>query len=106
MKYGMEFLEYVVYKNEKISEHYYFVMDFKTYKNKSTPYLTLYRVKDGEQVKTKITKGSMFEEEPFALYSVLGNVEFRESNKRKFIDGKFVETDETELIINRYDVLA
>ena len=106
MKYEMEFLEYVVYKNENISEHYYFVMDFKTYKNKSTPYLTLYRVKDGEQVKTKITKGSMFEEEPFALYSVLGNVEFRESNKRKFIDGKFVETDETELIINRYDVLA
>ncbi len=106
MKYEMEFLEYVIYKNDKVSENYYFVVDFKTYKNKMTPYLMLYRIKDGVQVKTKITKASMFEEDPFELYSVLGKVEFREVKKKKFINGQYISTDEKELVISNYELLA
>lgn len=106
MKYELEYLEYVVYKNENISDNFYFVIGFKTYNNKSTPYLTLYRIKDGEQIKTKITKASLFEEEPFALYSVLGNVEFKEVDKKRMINGKYVNIGETELVVKKYNVLA
>lgn len=106
MQCEMEYLEYVVYQNPEISEHFYFVTDFKVYKNKSTPYLMLYRIKDGSQVKTKITKGSIYEEQPFKKYSVIGNVVFRESMKKKFINGEYTTTDEVELIITNYDLLS
>ena len=106
MQHEMEYLEYVVYQNPEISEHFYFVTDFKVYKNKATPYLVLYRIKDGTQIKTKITKGSLFEEQSFAQYAVIGDVVFRESMKKKFVNGEYTTTDEVELIITNYNLLA
>ena len=106
MEYEMKYLEYIVYKNPDVDYGYYFVSEFKTYKNKNMPYLTLYRIKDGIQFKTKIAKSFVFEQNRFKLYSVLGNVQLNQVPKRKFVNGKFELTNEKELVLSDYVVLV
>lgn len=99
------YLEYVVYTNPKVSEKYYIVTDFKTYKNPTTPYLVLHRIKDGKDIKTRIKKGSVFKGQPFGEYSILKIDEFTQSFKSKMINGSWQKTDETENVLEQYEVI-
>ncbi len=105
IKFEKEYLEYVVYQNPKVWREYYIVTDFKTYKDATKPYLTLHRISDGEDIKTKIKQGKLFKESPFGLYSVLKVKEFTPCFKKKPINGVWTVTDETEDVLTEYEVI-
>lgn len=106
MKFEKEFLEYITYTNPKVSESYYIVTEFKTYKDATKPYITARNVKTGEEIKTRIKQGKIFRENPFGLYSVLKIKEFEpEFKKRPNADGKWVPTDEVEDVLYEYEVI-
>ena len=105
IKFEKEYLEYVVYSNSKVSEDYYVVVDFKTYKDVTKPYLVLRKIHDGEETKTKIKQGKIFKENPFGLYSVLKIKEFTPCFKKRLIDGAWKVTDEAEDILTDYEVI-
>ena len=105
VEFEQTYLEYVVYNNPRVSEKYYIVTSFKTYKNSTTPYLVLHRIKDGVDIKTRIKKGSVFKEQPFGEYSILKISEFTQSYKSKMINGSWQKTDETEDVLEQYEVI-
>ena len=84
---------------------FWIVTEFKTYNNSSKPYVTVRNLQNGETVKTKIKKAKIFDATPFTLYSILIFNNFSYEHKHKKVDGKWIETDETEPILSAYDVL-
>lgn len=110
VKFEMEYLQYVSCKSENITTHdYYIVIDFKTYQDVAKPYLALYNLKSGEEVKTKIKQAKIYKEQPFGLFSILKIEGFTYDFKRKkqIVDGeiKIITTDETEPILESYEVI-
>ena len=100
-----EMLGYIDYTNSQIPNYFWIVTEFKTYQSKSKPYITVRNLNNGETIKTKVKRAKTFESTPFTLYSILIFNDFSYENKHKKIDGKWVEVDETEPILNAYDVL-
>ena len=100
-----EYLGYIEYRDENLDGSYYIVTDFKTYKNKNKPYVTLYRPKDGELIKTKVFNGNKFSSDPFCLYSILKIERFYTRFKSKFVDGNWVNTEEQEDVIDDYTII-
>ena len=105
IQFEQEMLGYIEYVNNKIPKHFWIVIEFKTYNNSSKPYLTLYRLNDGFTVKTKVKRAKVFDSNPFGLYSILIFEDFSYEHKHKKVDDKWIETDETEPILNAYEVL-
>ena len=105
IKAEQEFLEYVVYTNPKVSDKYWVVVEYKTFKEPRKPYLLLYNLNNGEQIKTKIKSVKVYENAPFGLYSILKVNYFTETPKMKNVNGQWVSSDETELILNDYEVI-
>ena len=105
VKFEKEYLEYVVYTNPRVSEKYYIVTSFTTYRNPATPYLVLHRIKDGVDIKTRIKKSSVFKDQPFGEYSILKINEFTRSYKSKMINGSWQKTDEAEDVLEQYEVI-
>lgn len=101
----LEYLGYISFKEPRASENYYVVTEYKTYKNKTKPYITLYQLKTGNIIKTNVKKGKTFVENPFKLYSVLKVLDFKEEYKKKLIDGKWTNTDEKKLVLNQWQVI-
>lgn len=104
IKYELEYLEYINYTNSKAGQNFYMITEFKTYKNKRKPYVTLYQIKTGETIKTKVTSEKLFIENPFKLFDMLKVTEFKEQNKMKKINGEWTKTDEKEKILKGWDV--
>jgi DNA polymerase-3 subunit alpha len=105
IKFEQEMLGYIEYVNSEIPNHFWIVTEFKTYNNNSKPYVTVRRLQDGYTVKTKIKKAKTFDANPFELYSILIFENLSNEKKHKKIDDKWVEVDETEPILNTYEVL-
>ena len=105
IKFEQEMLGYIEYVNSEIPNHFWIVTEFKTYNNNSKPYVTVRRLQDGYTVKTKIKKAKTFDANPFELYSILIFENLSNEKKHKKIDDKWVEIDETEPILNTYEVL-
>ena len=105
IKFEDEMLGYIDYVNPKIPNYFWIVTEFKTYNNSSKPYVTVRNLQNGETVKTKIKKAKIFDATPFTLYSILIFNNFSYEHKHKKVDGKWIETDETEPILSAYDVL-
>ena len=105
VKAEQEYLEYVIYTNPKVSNTYYIVIDFKTYKNPTTPYVVLHNLHTGDDVKTRIKQGKIFKEQPFGKYSILKIQNFAQSYKSKMINGQWQKSNETENIIVDYEVI-
>jgi DNA polymerase III subunit alpha len=99
----LEYLGYIDYINDKSPGGLYYVMEYKTYNDKCKPYVTLYHLKTGESVKTKVTSAKEFSLHPFKQGNIL-NVWFKDKYKSKMIDGKWVKTDELEKVINTWEV--
>ena len=104
VKFEMDYLEYCNYVNEKVGDNFYIVIGFKTFKDKTKPYLVLRQINSGEEIKTRIKQGKIFVENPFNLYDVLKVKEWKTQKKTKNIGGKWVKTDEDEQILFSYDV--
>lgn len=103
MSAELEYLGYIDCINDKSPEGLYYVTEYKTYNDKCKPYVTLYHLKTGESLKTKVTSAKEFALHPFKQGDIL-NVWFKEKNKCKMIDGKWVKTDEMEKVINTWEV--
>lgn len=106
MKFEKEYLEYITYVNPSVSDRYYIITEFKTYKDVTKPYVVARQVKTGDEIKSRIKQGRIFKENPFGLYSVLKIKEFsQEFKKRPNAEGKWVATDEIEDVLCEYEVI-
>lgn len=104
VKFQLEFLEYTTVKYPKIKNNIYIVTEYKVYKNKCKPYLTLRHLKTGKDIKTKIKNEKVFIETPFKLFDILKVNEFKIQKKTKMINGKWQKTNEYEKILDEYEV--
>ena len=105
IKFEIEYLGYAVYTNQSVADYYYIVTEFAQYSDASRPYFTLYNLKTGESIKTKIKQGKFYKENPFGLYSVLDIRGFTYKNKTKLVDGEWTKTDELEAVVETYEVI-
>lgn len=104
IKYEMEYLEYITYQNPKAPKTMYYVLECRFYKDKTKPYLTLYNMRTGDILKTKITSGKTFIESPFTDGNVINIKEFGEKEKMKKVGENWVKTGEKDKIVKKYDV--
>ncbi len=106
MQFEKEYLEYIIYINPDVNELYYIVIEFKTYKDVTKPYITARQIKTGDEIRCRVKRGNIFKENPFGLYSVLKIKEFdKEFKKKPNAEGKWVATDELEDVLNEYEVI-
>lgn len=105
IKFEIEYLGYAIYTNQDMADYYYIVTEFSQYNDASRPYFTLYNLKTGETTKTKIKQGKFYKEHPFGLYSVLDIRGFTYVNKRKLVDGEWIKSEETEPVLESYEVI-
>lgn len=105
LRFEKEYLQYITYCDPSLaSDNLYIVVSFKTYKNPSRPYLVLRNLKTGEEVKTKITSGKLYMQNPFGEFDCLEIDHFSPRNKRKFIGGQWIVSNETEDVLESYIV--
>ena len=104
--FEMKYLEYVDYKNPDVSDKFYIITDFKTFSNPHKPYINLYRVKDGENIRTKVKKDEIYLENPFRLYSILKIDNFELKYKSEKVGDKWVKTDKLEPILSEYEIIS
>lgn len=105
IKFELEYLGYTTYANPAVSEFYYIVLEFKTYKDVTRPYLVLRNIKTGDENKARIKQGKIFKESPFGQFSVLKIKEFEKCFKKKNIGGDWVVTDEIDDVLESYEVI-
>ena len=105
VKFEVEHLGYVMYTNSDMADCYYIVVDFTQHKDASRPYFTLYNLKTGESIKTKIRQGKIYKEQPFGMYSVLDIRGFTYKNKSKLVNGEWQQTTELEPVLESYEVI-
>ena len=105
MKFEKEYLQYIEYTNSKISDNYYVVIDFKTYKNSTQPYLIVRNISSGEELKTRIKRGNIYKSKPFGEFSILKIYGFIWDFKRKKVGDDWIITDEKETILEEYEVI-
>ena len=105
IKFEIEYLGYAIYTNPNIADYYYIVTEFSQYNDASRPYFTLYSLKTGESIKTKIRQGKFYKENPFGLYSVLDVRGFTYKNKTKLVNGEWTKSEELEAVVETYEVI-
>lgn len=105
IKFEKEYLEYVTYTNPDISNKYYVVIDYKTYKDETKPYFTLRNLNTGEETKTRIKQGKIYRQNPFGEFSILKVDGFTWDFKKKMINGEWRYSDEQEPILEEYEVI-
>lgn len=105
VKFDLEYLEYTDYTNPQMADYYYIVTDFVTFKDAAKPTLTLRRICNGEEIKTRIKQSKIFKLQPFGRFSILKIECFAHTFKKKLINGEWTNTDETEPILEEYEVI-
>jgi DNA polymerase-3 subunit alpha len=96
---------YIAFTYDKATKNMYYVIEFKTYKNKSKPYLTLYQVKTGETIKAKIINEEVYMSAPFKEGNVLLVDKMSKKPKSKLVNGKWVKSQtEKDNILDSYQV--
>jgi len=104
VKFEFEYLEYTTVKYEKADSSLYIVTEYKTYKDKTKPYITLRNLKSGEDLKTKVKNTKYFVENNFKLFDVLQVINFKTQKKTKIVGGQWIKTDEDEQILDEWMV--
>jgi hypothetical protein len=91
--------------NSKFPVNVYYVIEFETFKDKSKPVLQLYRLKDGEIIKTRVNNSELFMNNPFKQHSILVVNNFKKQPKRKKVGDKWIKSEEEfDIIIEDYDI--
>lgn len=99
-----EYLGYISYTNANAPDSLYYVSEMKIYKDKCKPYVTLYQLKTGEIIKSKVYKADEYAMCPFKENSVL-NIWFDDKCKSKPINGKWVKTNEKEKVMSHWEII-
>ena len=105
VKFDIEYLEYTTYINKNVQDNCYIVTDFYTFKDVCKPTVVIRNINNGKEIKTRIKQARIFKDNPFGCFSVLEIDVFAEVFKKKKVDGKWVDSDETELILESYSVI-
>lgn len=105
VKFDMEYLEYTTYKNEQMADYYWIVVGFTTYQDATKPTLMLRNINNGEEIKTRIKQSKIFKSQPFGQFSILKIDGFTYEFKKKMVDGHWQNTDETEPILEEYELI-
>ena len=108
LKAQMYFIGNLYYVNEKLS-NVYMITELKTYNDVAKPYLTLYDLSTGEEIKTKITNNSLYLSNPITMYSIIQVLKWKETYKKTkvIVNGKtkYVDTDEKQNILEDYAII-
>ena len=106
LKYEIEYLGFPKTITEEISEDLFYVLDIKEYKNKKskTYYPMLYNIKSGECLKWKVKDMIVYSEKPFNIGNLLQIHNIFKEEKRKNVDGKWINTGEYNYIIKDWSV--
>jgi hypothetical protein len=104
LKAEVEYLGSPITTYKTAPKDFYAVVDYKTYSDKLKPYCTLYSVKSGEMIKTKIKDKNFFALAPFELYDLIKVVKWKTQKKTQLVGGEWKKTDEDELILNEWEV--
>lgn len=104
MRYEIEHLGNPISLYKKAPKSFFVVVEYKTFKDKLKPYLTLYNVNTGEMVKTKVKDRDFFAVAPFGLYDIIKVVKWKTQKKTKCIGGEWRKTDEDEEILTEWEV--
>jgi DNA polymerase-3 subunit alpha len=104
MQYEIEHLGSPITLYKQAPKSFFVVTEYKTFKDKLKPYLTLYNVKTGEYVKTKIKDRDFFALAPFGLYDIIKAVRWKTQKKTRCIGGQWVKTNEDEQILSEWEV--
>jgi DNA polymerase-3 subunit alpha len=67
--------------------------------------LTLHNIKTGQDIKTKITQGKIYKENPFGLFSVLKVDGFTKRFKKKKISNEWQNSEEVEDVLEEFEVI-
>ena len=105
VKFEKEYLQYITYINTDMADYYYIVIDFKTYKDDTRPYLILRQLQTGKEIKTRIKQSKIYKSAPFGEFSILKIEGFTEDFKGKYVNDKYIKTNERELILEEYEVI-
>ena len=79
-------------------------LEMKVYKDKCKPYVTLYHLKTGMTLKTKVVSANEYANAPFKENSIL-NVWFDDKYKSQLVNGKWVRTDEKEKVMAHWEIM-
>lgn len=105
LKAQLYFIGTLSYIDERLSG-YYIITDYKCYNDNTKPYLTLYDLSTGEEIKTKITNATLCAAYPVELYSIIQVLKWKEAYKKtKVVENgksKFVDTSEKQNILEDY----
>lgn len=101
IKAEIEYYGYEVTKVEKLPKSVYIVTGID---NKYTPKIRLYCLKDGEVITVKCKKTD-FKKNQFGEFNLIRVKTLTEKKKRRKIDDKWIEVDETESYLSSWDVL-
>lgn len=104
MRYEIEHLGNPVSLYKKAPKSFFVVTEYKTFKDKLKPYLTLYNVNTGETIKTKVKDRDFFAIAPFCLYDIIKVINWKTQKKTKCIGGEWKKTDEDEQILSEWEV--
>lgn len=99
------YLGYVTYKNPKIKNTYYIIVEYEDKNETSRPKIILRNLNNGEEINTIIKSAILYKSKPFGEFSILDNLQFSFDLKQKYIDGKWQSSDETEQILTNYEVI-
>lgn len=105
VKADMEFLQYTDYVNPNMSKEYYIVTSYTTYKDSAKPSLVLRCINNGIEERCRIKQAAIFKARPFGMFAVLQVPYFTSAFKKKLVDGKWVDSDERELLLEEYMVI-
>ena len=103
MQYEIEHLGSPITLYKQAPDTFFVVTEYKTFKDKLKPYLTLYNVKTGDMVRTKVKDKDFFALAPFGLYDLIKVVRFSTQKKTKCIGGKWQKTNEDEQILSEWE---
>ena len=103
MRYEIENLGSPITLYKKAPETFFVVTEYKTFKDKLKPYITLYNVNTGNIVKTKVKDKDFFALAPFGLYDLIKVVRWKTQKKTKCIGGEWKKTDEDEQILSEWE---
>lgn len=99
-----EYLGYISYTNPKAPDSLYYVSEMKIYKDKCKPYVTLYHLKTGKIIKSKVYKADEYATSPFKENSIL-NIWFDDKCKSRLVNGKWVKTNEKEKVMSHWEIV-
>ena len=101
LKYEVQSLGYTKIVDNSYNNKICFIIDV-TYNQYGTPFVDLYNISNGGTVAQLKVDKRYFNSKPLEKHTLMYIVDIKEKPKKRIIDGKWVELDEKEYILQSY----